>query len=173
MTGKTISLLSMLIVGLALSLFFLIYSHVPYPAHASGAGQQAGAAIVHEKHKAPRIHHILLEVSSLEKSIAFYHGQFGFEVTSEKGGFATLKGDNVDIYLWEKRWDWEKKRDDKVQKGLGMYPHFMVDDVEATVKRLRDAGYEIVQEPRGYWTFKEAFVADPDHYTWALIKLSK
>jgi catechol 2,3-dioxygenase-like lactoylglutathione lyase family enzyme len=173
MTGKTISLLSMLIVGLALSVLFLIYSHVLRPAEASGARPQAGEGTVQEKLKAPRIHHILLEVSSLEKSIAFYHGQFGFEVTSKRGGFATLKGDNVDIYLWEKRWDWEKKRDDKVQNGLGVYPHLLVDDVKATVKRLRDAGYEIVQEPRGYLTFTEAFVADPDHYTWALIKVSK
>ena len=85
----------------------------------------------------------------------------------------TLRGDNVDIYLWEKRWDWERKRDNKAQNGLGMYPHLLVDDVETTVKRLRDAGYEIVQEQRGYWTFTEAFVADPDHYIWALIKLSK
>ena len=123
--------------------------------------------------KAPLIHHILLEVNSLDKSIAFYSGQFGFEVMSKSGGFARLKGDNVDIYLWEKHWDWEKEREGKTPRGLGIYPHFLVDDVKDTVKRLRDAGYKIVQEPRGYWSFTEAFVADPDGYTWALIKMAK
>ncbi len=173
MTVKRISLLSIVVMTFVLSFLYFVYSQAPYPADASGAKPQESAGIGQEKNKAPRIHHILLEVSNLEKSIAFYNGQFGFEVLSKSGGFATLKGDNVDIYLWEKHWDWEKQRDNKAPKGLGMYPHFLVDDVRGTVKRLRDAGYEIVQEPRGYWSFTEAFVADPDHYTWALIKMSK
>ena len=173
MQRNTVFRLNMLCAALVASLCLFVYTRALCPADASGAGPQEGKGMVQEKQKAPRIHHILLEVSSLEKSIAFYHGQFGFEVTSKSGSFATLKGDNVDIYLWEKRWDWEKEQDIKAPRGLGIYPHFLVDDVRETVKCLRDAGYKIVQEPRGYWSFTEAFVADPDGYTWSLIKMSK
>jgi catechol 2,3-dioxygenase-like lactoylglutathione lyase family enzyme len=40
---------------------------------------------------------------------------------------------------------------------------FTVDDVDATVGRLRDAGYPISQEPQNEpWGVREATVADPD-----------
>lgn len=118
----------------------------------------------------PSIHHILLEVDELDRSIAFYRDQMGLSVVSRSGDFATLESGNVGVYLWSKRWDWELPRQKGERNGLGMYPHFAVDDVMATIKRLKSAGFSIVQEPREYKTFSEAFVADPDGYIWALIK---
>ena len=80
-----------------------------------------------------------------------------------------LESDNVGIFLWSGRWDWEKPRSNGERQGLGMYPHFTVNDVAAVVERAWQAGYRIVQEPRKYDWGTEAFVADPDGYTWAFV----
>ena len=120
----------------------------------------------------PRVHHILLEVADLDRSIAFYRDRFGFRLRSNSGGFAQLDGANLGVYLWDRRWDWEAPRRKGERQGLGIYPHLEVVDVKAMAERLKKAGCTIVQEPREYNTFTEAFVADPDGYTWALIRMA-
>lgn len=137
----------------------------PAPAEAKEAKKEDAAAV-----PMPSIHHILLEVADLERSVAFYRDRMGLKVKSRSADFATLESANVGVYLWSKRWDWEKPRQEGERNGLGMYPHFAVDDVGAWAKRLKEAGVTIVQEPREYKAFSEAFIADPDGYTWALIK---
>ncbi len=120
----------------------------------------------------PSVHHILLEIKEMDRSIAFYRDQLGFRVKSNSGEFAMLEGGNLDIALWEKRWDWEAPPVPGERRGWGIYPHLEVPDVKAAVQRLKKAGCRIVQEPREYNTFTEAFVADPDGYTWALIRMA-
>jgi catechol 2,3-dioxygenase-like lactoylglutathione lyase family enzyme len=68
---------------------------------------------------------------------------------------------------------WEKPRRSGEQLGLGMYPHFEVSDAAATVEKARQAGYRIVQEPKKYDFGTEAFIADPDGYTWAFVSPPK
>ncbi len=117
----------------------------------------------------PKIDHILLEVADLKKSIAFYHDLLGLKIKSEKRDFVMLESENVGVFLWSKRWDWEKPRGKEERQGLGIYPHFKIKNVSDVVEQARKAGYTIVQEPRHYLWGTEAFVADPDGYTWALI----
>ena len=117
----------------------------------------------------PSIHHILLEVEDLDRSVAFYSDRMGLTLKSKSKDFVTLESENVGVYLWSSRWDWEEKPRENERAGLGMYPHFAVKDARATVESLRTAGDTIVQEPRSYNFGVEAFVADPDGYTWALI----
>lgn len=95
---------------------------------------------------APSIHHILLEVSDLDRSIAFYRDRLGLELKSRSGDFVTLESANVGVYLWSKRWDWETVPAEGERAGLGIYPHFAVHSARATVERLREAGDRIVQE---------------------------
>ncbi len=121
----------------------------------------------------PRVHHILLEVANMEASIAFYRDMMGFRPKSLTDNFSTLGGANVDIYLSTSPWDWKAPRAKDERLGLGMYPHFEVPGVQEYVARLKKAGYKIVQEPREYGWGTEAFVADPDGYTWALVSLPK
>lgn len=121
----------------------------------------------------PLVHHILLEVKDLKTSIHFYRDVMGLRLTSQSGDFATLEAQNVGIYLWNRRWDWEKPRQPGERQGLGMYPHFETDDVEALVKKLDQAGYTIIQRPRHYDWGTEAFVADPDGYIWSLVNMKK
>ncbi len=117
----------------------------------------------------PSIHNILLEVEDLERSLAFYRDRLGLTLKSKSKDFVTLDSENVGVYLWSSRWDWEEKPRENERAGLGMYPHFAVEDARATVEALRAAGETVVQEPRSYNFGVEAFVADPDGYTWALI----
>ena len=121
----------------------------------------------------PKIDHILLEVSDLNASIAFYRDFVGLSLKSQSDWFVMLESDNVGVFLRNSRWDWEKPRRKGEQPGLGMYPHFEVSDAAAMVEKARKAGYRIVQEPRKYDFGTEAFIADPDGYTWAFISPPK
>jgi catechol 2,3-dioxygenase-like lactoylglutathione lyase family enzyme len=121
----------------------------------------------------PKIDHILLEVSNLTPSIAFYRDFLGLHLKSRIFGFAMLESGNVGVFLWSRHWNWEKPRKSGEQLGLGMYPHFEVSDAAATVEKARQAGYRIVQEPRKYNFGTEAFIADPDGYTWAFVSPRK
>jgi catechol 2,3-dioxygenase-like lactoylglutathione lyase family enzyme len=120
-----------------------------------------------------KIDHILLEVTDLSKSMAFYHDLLGLEIKSQSRIFAMLQSGNVGVFLSGTHWDWDETRPANARPGWGMYPHFEVADVGAMVERARKAGYRIAQEPRKYNWGTEAFVADPDGYVWALVNSPK
>ena len=128
----------------------------------------ASSALAQEQ-PPPKIDHILLEVADLKKAIAFYHDFLGLEIKSQSRDFAMLQSGNVGVFLSTGHWDWDDKRPANARPGWGMYPHFEVADSAATVERARKAGYRIAQEPRKYSWGTEAFVADPDGYSWALV----
>jgi predicted enzyme related to lactoylglutathione lyase len=121
----------------------------------------------------PSLHHILIEVADIKKSLKFYRDCLGLSLTSQSNGFATLESANSGIYLSQGRWGWEDGRASEKSRGLGMYPHFEVENVVAAVERFRKAGYAIVQEPRTYDWGTEAFVRDADGYVIALIKMTR
>jgi catechol 2,3-dioxygenase-like lactoylglutathione lyase family enzyme len=121
----------------------------------------------------PKIDHILLEVSNLDASIAFYRDFVGLRLKSQSDWFVMLESGNMGVFLRNSRWDWEKPRGSGEQLGLGMYPHFEVGDATAMVQKARKDGYRIVQEPRKYDFGTEAFIADPDGYTWAFVSPPK
>ncbi len=130
-------------------------------------------AVSAEDQSPPKIDHILLEVADLQKSIAFYQDLLGLEIKSQSKNFAMLQSGNVGVFLSTSHWDCDQKHPTNARPGWGMYPHFAVADVPATVERARKAGYKIVQEPRKYDWGTEAFVTDPDGYVWALVTSSK
>jgi len=121
----------------------------------------------------PNIDHILLEVADLRKSIAFYHDLLDLEVKSQSKDFVMLESGNVGVFLSTTHWHWDEKRPTNARPGWGIYPHFAVADVAATIERARRAGYRIAQEPRKYTWGTEAFVANPDGYVWALVNSPK
>ncbi len=100
--------------------------------------------------QSPKIDHILLEVADMKKSVAFYHDFLGLEIKSQSNDFAMLKSGNIGVFLSSGHWDWDEKRPANARPGWGMYPHFAVVDVAATIERARKAGYKIAQEPRKY-----------------------
>ena len=139
---------------------------------ASAFAVTAGAGQVKNSQPAPpAVHHILLEVSNMQASLKFYRDVMGLRPNSLGKTFSTLETANIGIYLSTSPWVWKAPRRKGDRLGLGMYPHFEVSDVKGTVGRTERAGYRIVQEPKKHSWGTEAFVADPDGYTWALISL--
>src|SRR6266436_6222469 len=63
----------------------------------------------------PKIDHILLEVSDLNASIAFYRDFLGLRLKSQSDWFVMLESNNVGVFLRNSRWDWEKPH----SNGLG------------------------------------------------------
>lgn len=131
----------------------------------SGCAQRAAPA----SGRLPTVDHILLEVSNLNRSIAFYQQVIGLRLQSDSGGFAMLEAGNAGIYLWDTHWRWEKPSVAGQQPGYGMYPHFKVANVAAVVNRARQAGYKIIQKPITYSWGTEAFIRDPSGYIVAIV----
>jgi catechol 2,3-dioxygenase-like lactoylglutathione lyase family enzyme len=121
----------------------------------------------------PGLHHILIEVSDIKKSLIFYRDCLGLVLTSQTETFVTLESENSGIYLSQNRWNWEKVRAKGERNGLGMYPHFNVPDIAIAIGRFKTAGYVIVQKPIAYDWGSEAFVQDPDGYIIALVTMAK
>lgn len=115
----------------------------------------------------------VLYVSNVRRSVAFY-AKLGYEpvyqfplegdphyVGMELGGESSL---GIADYNWP-----------EAQLGVtvGTAPRFelfvYVEDVEAEVAKMREAGYEIMQAPANMpWGERQAYVADPDRNPVAL-----
>src|SRR5260221_2549438 len=81
----------------------------------------------------PKIDHILLAVSNLDASIAFYRDILGLGLKSRSANFVMLESGNVGIYLWSSRSDWEHTHSSCERQGLGQYTHVSVLDASAYV----------------------------------------
>ena len=81
-----------------------------------------GAIVRGQEQSPPKIDHILLEVADLKKWIAFYHDLLGLRIKSESKEFAMLEAANVGVFLWTKRWDWEKSARQGRTARLGDVP---------------------------------------------------
>ncbi len=147
----------------------MILGFLPLAGHTGESQVQAATAV----NPPPRVDHILLSVSDMTASIAFYRDMIGLRVKSLGAGFSILEAENLSIYLSTSRRSWEPPERKEEHPGLGIYPHFEVDNVKGLVDRLKKAGYKIVQNAQTHDWGTEAFVADPDGYIWALFSWRK
>ncbi|MDP6111573.1 MAG: VOC family protein [Planctomycetota bacterium] len=119
---------------------------------------------------APGVHHILLEVADVKRALRFYREYLGLKVKSKSGKDAVLRSGNIEIHLWTEKWKFSRGgAADYSARAMGMYPHFKVSDVPATVARMRQGGYRIVMDTIDYGYGQEAFVADADGYVIGVI----
>jgi lactoylglutathione lyase len=147
----------------------MILGFLLFAGHTSESQVQAATGV-----SAPsRVNHILLNLSDMKASIAFYRDMIGLRVKSLGAGFSILEAENLGIYLSTSRKSWETRQHKEEHLGLGIYPHFEVDNVKGLVDRLKKAGYKIVQNAQSHDWGTEALVADPDGYTWALFSWRK
>ena len=103
-------------------------------------------------------------VNNVEESIAFYTGMLDFEVlTSAAPAFADVKRGNLRLLLAGPKSSAGRPMPDGATPGPGGWNriHFIVDDLESEVARLRDAGAtfrnDIIQGPGG----KQILLQDP------------
>jgi len=103
-------------------------------------------------------------VSDVDESIAFYTTLLGFEVlTNAAPAFADVKRGNLRLLLAGPRSSAGRPMPDGATPGPGGWNriHFIVDDIDAEVARLRDAGgtfrNEVLVGPGG----KQILLQDP------------
>jgi catechol 2,3-dioxygenase-like lactoylglutathione lyase family enzyme len=103
-------------------------------------------------------------VDDVDESIAFYTKQLGFEVlTSASPAFADVKRGNLRLLLAGPRSSAGRPMPDGTRPGPGGWNriHFIVDDIDAEVARLRATGAtfrnDIVEGPGG----KQILLRDP------------
>lgn len=123
-----------------------------------------------------RILHTCLNVSDLDKSIKFYTENLALkfvsrrEIKQNNAEIAFLRdegGGAIELTHW---------RDKKTLTDGDNFDHiaFGVDDVEATIKQLRERGVTIAMEPYSLQgsSSKIAFIKDPDGNWLELIQQS-
>jgi catechol 2,3-dioxygenase-like lactoylglutathione lyase family enzyme len=103
-------------------------------------------------------------VDDVDESIAFYTELFGFEVlTSAAPAFADVKRGSLRLLLSGPKSSAGRPMPDGTKPGPGGWNriHFLVDDIDAEVARLRESGAtfrnDVVEGPGG----KQILLEDP------------
>lgn len=116
----------------------------------------------------PKLDHIALEVSNLDRAIEFYTEKMGFFLKSratneeQQEEYCFLKSEGMSLELIS---DLEKSYSEKQKVRRPYCPHicFVTDDMEKTIRELRAKNIEIIGGPFEIAS-KETWVyfADPD-----------
>lgn len=117
-----------------------------------------------------RVDEIVLGVSDLERSVAFYQDSLGFEVESAETDRVVFNVGNARLVL-------ESLPDGEVPepRGQGVRVYFAVRDVHGHFHQVREmgvtpldpneTGYVLIEEPVTQpWGYREYRVEDPDGY---------
>jgi glutathione S-transferase fosA5 len=110
--------------------------------------------------------HILLTVSDMSRSVAFYRDVMGMRMEYRSLHFAMLRAGNYGVALSSRPWAFEKKGE---PKGIGMIPHFTTANMDEFAARLKKNGISWLRAPVRESFGIEAFVTDPDGYQWAVL----
>ena len=115
--------------------------------------------------------HVALKVEDVEESLAFYRDALGAEVIergegSGDGGaedvtYAALEVADKRLYLFDRAPYEAAGLVDPLPNGV-LHFGYVVDDVVAASRELREAGAEFVMEPTRFGDLEVAFFRDPD-----------
>jgi catechol 2,3-dioxygenase-like lactoylglutathione lyase family enzyme len=89
-----------------------------------------------------KVSHVMLGVSSVEKSLSFYRDQLGMKVQHQIQGFAFLDGGSLTLALSEEIWQSMGKSTGAMELVLG------VQNVKASYAAMKANGVAFVNEPR-------------------------
>lgn len=109
-----------------------------------------------------RIDYVIVYVSSLQHSMAFYHDVVGLDVRTEGDGYVEFALENTKFALFE-----QAKLPELIGRSGGRAPcgeiGFRVDDVDGEAARLRQAGATVLTGPLDRpWGERTLHIADPD-----------
>jgi lactoylglutathione lyase len=96
----------------------------------------------------------IFHTPDLVLAVAFYTERLGFEEGYRIEGFAVVRLDSFELGLAE-------STDETPAGRVAIWLY--TDDVDAEIERLREAGVEVVKEPKDWeWGERMGSVADPD-----------
>lgn len=111
-----------------------------------------------------RVGYVILYVTDLRASIAFYRDVAGLELGFEDAGYAEFVTHGTKFALYERRraaW----LVDSEVTPGPAAEVAFVVDDVDAQARRVTELGARILSGPTDRpWGHRTLHVADPDGF---------
>ena len=112
----------------------------------------------------PRLGHVILYVSDLDASVAFYRDVVGLEYRFTDAGYAEFGTGPTRFALYERhRAEWLTGR--PVLPGPAGEVVLLVEDVDAVADALRARGVPLLAEPADRpWGHRTAHVADPDGF---------
>ncbi|HEY0005860.1 MAG TPA: VOC family protein [Pyrinomonadaceae bacterium] len=104
---------------------------------------------------------LLLEINSLEESLAFYEGQLGLEVLTStpeaEPPMATLRAGHLKLTLVQ-------QLETMLKRGRGVHFFLGVEDVDAYYEELRERGVDVSQPLDEGWGGRFITLEDPDRY---------
>ena len=116
----------------------------------------------------PKLDHIAIEVSNIDRAIEFYADKMGFILDSravnkdQQEEYCFLKSDGTNLELIsDLKKSYNKKQ--KIQKPYCPHIGFVTDDMDRTIKELQTKNIEIIQGPleiAGEETW--VYFSDPD-----------
>ncbi|HEX6700944.1 MAG TPA: VOC family protein [Gaiellaceae bacterium] len=111
-----------------------------------------------------RLEIVMVVVSDMERSVAFYRDTLGLQVVEQSPYWSELDAGTIHVGL-------HPSEGGEVPHGEGVTLLFYVDDAEQTVGQLRERGAEIAMEPkRQEWQGVLAAVKDPDGHLIQLLQ---
>ncbi|SFP70676.1 MULTISPECIES: VOC family protein [Actinomadura] len=113
---------------------------------------------------APSLGYVILYVRDLAASIVFYRDVVGLVFKFQDAGYAEFSTEATRFALYEqRRADW--LTNSRTAPGPAAEVVFMVDDVDAEARRLRERGAAILSGPADRpWGHRTLHVADPDGF---------
>lgn len=104
---------------------------------------------------------LLLEVNSLEESLAFYHEQLGLDIESNnpeaEPPIATLRAGGLRITLVQ-------QLETMLRRGRGVHFFLTTTDVDAFHAQLKERGLELAPPTDEGWGGRFITTEDPDKY---------
>lgn len=104
---------------------------------------------------------LLLEVNSLEESLAFYHEQLGLDIESNtpeaEPPMATLRAGGLRITLVQ-------QLETMLRRGRGVHFFLTTPDVDAFYAQLKERGLELAPPTDEGWGGRFITTEDPDKY---------
>jgi lactoylglutathione lyase len=111
-----------------------------------------------------RLGYVILYVSDLDASIAFYRDVLGLPFKFSDAGYAEFATEGTRLALYEsRRAEWLTGR--KVSPGPAAEIVFVVDDVDAHARRVEQRGAVVLSGPADRpWGHRTVHFADPDGF---------